>query len=257
VLPAKTGEATFVVYLKGVAGVPGSEGLASLLVSRLLDLTVLVGSIGLAGLVIAVGAGGAAQREWLLPTSAALLALAAVLAVLCARSRWLVQLFVWSSRRLRLDRIHLGQRIVAKAEGFGAALHHASAEGRLLGGALLSLPLWLLVFLFYAVLARGLGLAEHGSLVRTAFGAGLATVANLLPINGFAGFGTQEAGWSIGFRLLGVPRELALSTGIGVHLVQLFNVVLMGVVGHAFMGLVGRARPAGDPPRSDDVAPRA
>jgi uncharacterized membrane protein YbhN (UPF0104 family) len=66
-------------------------------------------------------------------------------------------------------------------------------------------------------------------------------LTNLLPINAFAGFGTQEGGWVLGFGLLGVERELALSTGIAVHLVQLSNTVLFGAIGHVAMGLLGAA----------------
>ena len=65
-----------------------------------------------------------------------------------------------------------------------------------------------------------------------------AMLANLLPINGFAGAGTQELGWVVGFRMLGVPEDLALSTGLGVHLVQLFNVVALGLLGHLAMALL-------------------
>jgi hypothetical protein len=99
------------------------------------------------------------------------------------------------------------------------------------------------VFLFYALLVRGLGGAQDLSFAQAVFGSGLSTVANLLPINGFAGFGSQEAGWVVGVGALGVPRELALSTGLAVHVVQLFNVLLLGLLGHLFMGLMSaRAR---------------
>ena len=41
VLPLKSGEATFILYSTGVGGVPPRASMASLLVSRLIDLTVL------------------------------------------------------------------------------------------------------------------------------------------------------------------------------------------------------------------------
>ncbi len=56
-----------------------------------------------------------------------------------------------------------------------------------------------------------------------------------------AGFGTQEGGWVLGFGLLGVERELALSTGIAVHLAQLFNTALFGAIGHVAMGMIPAA----------------
>lgn len=240
VLPAKTGELSFVVYMKALCGVPASEGLASLLVSRLLDLAVLTGGIGLASLAIASTGGDGDERAWLWPLGGALVALSGLLGLFCKRSDLLVLLLARLVRALRLDRVRLGAAALGRAEALAHALREASERGRLAYAALLSLPLWAGVFLFYAVLARDLGIGERGNLAEVAFGSGLATVSNLLPINGFAGFGTQEAGWAIGFRLLGVPPDVALATGVGVHIVQLFNVVLMGLLGQLALGWIGR-----------------
>ena len=91
-------------------------------------------------------------------------------------------------------------------------------------------------------------MSETVDLSQAALGSGLAVVANLLPINGFAGFGTQEAGWVLGFGALGVPKDVATATSVGVHLVQLGNVVLLGLLGHIAMALLA--------PRRDERAAR-
>ena len=100
--------------------------------------------------------------------------------------------------------------------------------------------MWLLIFIFYGILARGFGLPEDLGISGAAFGSSLAVLTNLLPINSFAGFGTQEGGWVLGFGLLGVPRDLALSTGLGVHLAQLASTLLLGILGHLVMGWMPR-----------------
>lgn len=238
VLPAKTGEASFVVYLKALCGVRGAESLASLLLSRLLDLATLAGGVGAAALALALLEGGA-SRAWALPVGGALLAAALALGLLCLRSELVPAGARALARILRLDRAGLGARLAAATEQVAAALREAGRGGRLFAGALVSLPLWLGVFLFYAVLARGLGIDVD--LAHATFGSGLAIAANLLPVNGLAGFGTQEAGWVVGFGLLGVPRDLALASGLGAHLVQLANVILFGLLAHLALGLLPRA----------------
>ena len=96
---------------------------------------------------------------------------------------------------------------------------------------------------FFAVLAKAMGLPEHFTFAEATFGSSLAVMFNLLPVNGVAGVGTQEAGWVTGFsQFLGVDRSVALSTGIGCHLVQLFNVVVMGIAAHLAMGVMPRLR---------------
>jgi len=53
---------------------------------------------------------------------------------------------------------------------------------------------------------------------------------------------------------LGVPRDLALSTGLGVHLAQLASTVLLGVLGHLAMGWLPRASaPLGEPAEPPDL----
>jgi hypothetical protein len=98
------------------------------------------------------------------------------------------------------------------------------------------------VISFYAVLFPAFGWPEGQMIVVPAvLAAGFATLANLLPVNGFAGFGTQEGGWVVGMSLWGVDPELALAIGVSAHLVQLGNVVLFGLLGHLGMALLPKA----------------
>lgn len=240
VLPAKTGEAAFVVYLKTVAGVSGARGLASLVVSRILDLAVLCALLAAACARIAAGGAGTLGAPAVL-----LAALAIFFGLLALRSHAVVPVAERIARALRIDRTGLGTRLLARSREVGEALASAGGDRRVLGAGLLSVPIWLGVFLFYAVLARGMGLAGVG-LPELTFGSSVAVLFNLLPVNGLAGFGTQEAGWTFGFGLVGVDPDLALATGIGAHFVQLLDVCLFGVAGHLVMGALGTRRPAGE-----------
>ncbi len=240
VLPAKTGEASFIVYLKRFAGVSGARGLASLLVSRLLDLAVMCTAVSLACFYLASTASDSVRERVgdLVPLAVLLLGLTLVLAVLCARGHLLVSFFERLSKLLRLDRLKLGRKVLDRTVDVEEALRLAGGEGRLALAALLTLPIWMLVFAFYSVLGTNLGLPVTTSYPEVAFGSSATVMFNLLPVNGVAGFGTQEMGWTLGFEILGVDRKLALASGISTHLVQLFNVCLFGVIGHLFMGLV-------------------
>jgi len=235
VLPAKTGEGTLVVYLKRVCGVAAGEGLASLVVSRLLDLATLSLFLGVATLLLA--SEGSLPPEWSWPLGVSLVGAALSFLLFSARADLLVRVATAVLGRLRLDRTRLGGWMRSKADEVAAALRVASRDGRLLGSALLSLPLWVLAFSFFIVLARHFGIGESVGVLEATFASAWAVVANLLPINGFAGAGTQELGWVVGFTQVGVDEAVALSAGLGAHLVQLANVVLFGVIGHAAMAL--------------------
>src|SRR6185436_19142593 len=158
--------------------------------------------------------------------------LAGLFLLLSLRGDLLVRGLESGLRRLRVQRLSPGQRLLERTNGLALALRAASGGWRLALAALLTAPMWFTIFGFYALLARAFGIPESVSFLARAFGASLATLFNLLPINAAAGAGTQELGWVTGFRLLGVEKGLALTSGIGVHLVQLFNVVAMGLVAH-------------------------
>jgi len=239
VLPAKVGEASLVLYLRRVADVPAAHGLALLLVSRLLDLATLTGGLALACLGLAAG-GEVGELTWLVPLGASLALATLLLAWLVARGERLVFLVRRVLALLRLERTALGRRMEALLTRVIEALGEVSGRSRVLG-ALATLPIWVCVFLFYATLARGLGL-EQFSYPMTVFGSGLAILGSLLPLNGFAGFGVQDLGWAAGFTLLGASAELAASTGVAAHLIYLFHIAAFGLCGHLAMGFLARRR---------------
>jgi len=240
VLPAKTGEAALVVYLRLHCGVSTAVGLAALLVSRFLDGAAMCVALSLA--CFSLHASGRYEGLHWLGTAGGLLAvLAAVFLVLCVRGDLLVRVVGRGLRWLRLHRWRRGEVVLQRLEALALALRGTGHGGRLIAPALATAPVWCSVFAFYLVLARAMGMPPAVSFPETAFGASLAGLANLLPLNGMAGVGTQELGWVAGFhRFLGVDYEVALATGVGVHLVQLANVVGMGLLAHLAMGVMPR-----------------
>jgi len=241
-LPAKTGEASFVVYLRMQCAVPSAIGFASLLVSRMLDAATLCFGLSLACLWLA-HTGRYPGLTWLGNAGMVLILFCAVFTVLSVRGDLLVRLIARVLRWMRVHHLGFGERMLGKANQVALALRSAGGNGRLYLAAGITFPIWLLVFGFFAVLAKAMGLPEHFTFAEATFGSSLAVMFNLLPVNGVAGVGTQEAGWVTGFsQFLGVDRSVALSTGIGCHLVQLFNVVVMGIAAHLAMGVMPRLR---------------
>ncbi|MCY2960337.1 MAG: lysylphosphatidylglycerol synthase transmembrane domain-containing protein [Planctomycetota bacterium] len=234
VLPAKLGEATFVVYANRACGVPAHAGIASLVVSRLLDLAVLAAGFSIACFVIAASAAFPAI-DWFVPLGGGLAVVAVVLFWLTLRSDLLARFASATIRFLGIARTALGARVATRIDGIAGALREAGGEGRLLRAALVSIPIWFVIFLFCAVLARALGLPASTTLAEATFGSSLAILTSLIPVSAFANFGTLELGWVLGFGTLGVSHDLALATGLGLHAVQLVHIVALGLISHAFL----------------------
>lgn len=244
VLPAKTGEASWVVYLRAFTGVPSAPGIASLVVSRLLDAAVLACSLSLACVYLATH-GGHGNLEEIAKYGAPLALIGVGLAAITIRGDLLVHLLSKSLRFARLHKWELGERLVEKITQIAHAMREAGRGHRLGVAALLTVPVWFCIFGFYAMLARGMNIDADLdvalSFPEAIFGSSLAVLANLLPINGAAGVGTQELGWTYGFVMLGIQESRALTVGLAVHFVQLFNVVAVGLFCHLAMKSMARA----------------
>ena len=238
-LPAKTGEASWVVYLKSHCGVRAATGLASLVVARLLDGAVLCSALAASCLYLGMS-GRYDHLEFLAWMGWSLIGLMLVFALFAWRGDWMVKIVTAVLKFARLHHWHLGDRFLASLYQVALALRDAGTGHRLGIAAALTIPIWGCVFLFYHLHSRHLGIPADYSYFETIFGSSLAVMANLLPVNGMAGAGTQEGGWTAGFGLIGVDTSVALETSLGVHAVQLFNVVSMGVVAHLIMGAMPR-----------------
>lgn len=234
VLPAKVGEATLVWHLRRL-GVPAAEGFVALAVSRLLDLAVLLAAFGVAALGLGLGAEGE-RLPWLVPLGAVSVPTALALFVVVARGA-----AAWRPVPALLARLGVsGAGWRGRAQGFAARVGEALAvvdRGRRRRATASSVVVWALILGYYAVLARGLGIElGAGGLV---FGASLAVLGGLVPASGFLGFGMLDVGWVAGFAVLGVPRELAVASGLAFHVLYLAGVGLLGVLGHV---VVARTR---------------
>lgn len=238
-LPAKTGEAVLPVYLKRLCGVAASDGLATLVVSRLLDLAVLCTILACACLWMSLSI--AEAPAWMLPLALGLAVAAAFGVVVSARGDLVVRLLAWMLRATHLGGTRLGRKLDGLSHRVAESLRAAGGARPLVRGVALSLPLWALVFVFLVLLGHGFGLQQPHGPMGDVFGAACSLLAHMLPISVFAGVGTQEAGWMVGFQLLGVPEDQALSTGLGVYTVFRLNVVLLGLLGHLAMSLLGAA----------------
>lgn len=239
ILPVKLGEVTWVLYLKRTSGVPAEHGLATLALSRLLDLVLMLAMLGVS--CFALVADGTLEREWAWTLGLPAAVGSAGLLVLSLRADWAVvavQQLLGVVRRVTPRR---AEKLAAGLEAFRTALRSAASGGRLWRGLALSVPLWVGTFGFFTLLASGFEMAPGLTVIDGWFGCTWALLANLLPVNGLAGAGTQELGWVVGFGLLGVPKDAALSAGLGVHAVHLFNVVALGLAGHVGMGLLRAA----------------
>lgn len=62
------------------------------------------------------------------------------------------------------------------------------------------------------------------------FGSTISVIVNALPISGIGNWGTMEAGWIAGFLLVGISKEKAIATALGVHLMIFILILLLSFI---------------------------
>ncbi|MCX7682547.1 MAG: flippase-like domain-containing protein [Anaerolineae bacterium] len=226
ILPARTGELTYIALLRA-RGVSVADGLASLALARLLDLAALA--------VLVLGAVALAAERQMYFGALRWFALALgviLLLVLFWADRLagvMVRALAWAAGRLGVRQWGVVHRGLAGAERTAGALG-AFAHSRELYAITLALSLlqWAVNFAVYYALLNGLGLGLD--LSGTVIASSIASLVAVLPVQGLIGFGTYEAGWTVGLVPLGVARSTAIATGFSIHILMLLlSVLLVGL----------------------------
>ncbi len=217
-LPARLGTLVYIYLVNTRLGVPFEAAAASFSLAFIFDMIAIAPLILAAVLAAGLGTG--------LPPGALLVGAGGLCAVSVAVLYALPFLFRISGtigRKLKLFGQTRTERLVARLEGVGREIDAARKQG--VYGRLLLLSVLVrvgkyasLYVLLYALLApMGYGLRDL-PVSKVFLGMCAAEVAASTPISGIAGFGVYEGTWSLVFRLLGFPEEMANLTSISHHL---------------------------------------
>ncbi len=238
IMPARTGELTFLYYSKSMAGIKASSSLHVLLVSRMADLVVVAIFFIVSLLVFSGG-----HASPLLLASAVFMGLVSLfflfrlsLAVIIGRKIFdlLVSLF-------RLESRSAVKKINEKIDMLMEEFSDRRMRRIMPIIALTSLLVWgaLYTFSFLTIRAFNVDISYLAAIV----GSTGAVLTNVLPINSFGSFGTLEAGWTGGFLFVGMSMQDAVTTGFGSHLINFFVGALIALVCFLIVTLGGKKEP--------------
>jgi glycosyltransferase 2 family protein len=234
-LPFRTGELAYAFLVKraGTAGL--GESLFSLLLLRILDSTMVV-ILFAAALAFHQGTYLGDRTIGLLAASGVALAGIVMILFLVPMLRLGLRLGRWVLSGLKLAH---RARVSALLQKIGEAVETFAEAQRstLLQISSLSLVQWLLTFGAFHALMLAFGIPV--TLSQTVLGSTAAVVTSFLPIGGIGSFGTLEAGWALGFVLVGLDKEVAISSGFGVSISTFIFNAILGLLGWAGLALLG------------------
>ena len=227
VLPSKLGELSYPYFLNKISGMSMTEGLASLIASRVYDFFIILmiflfASIGfqtffkinlifiillsglLIGLILFVFFHMSSFLGWFSN-------------VLGRIAKW-NPFKNWKSLQWSQRKIH------DVAEDFYAI----KARRTYLQVSLASLCSWIMVFWTFYAFLRGFGIDI--SFPNVVFASTLAIITSALPISGLGNWGMLEVGWAAGFLMAGLSKEEAIASGFGVHIMVFAICIVIGFI---------------------------
>lgn len=216
-LPAKTGDVSYIFLAKGRLNIPLSEGTATLFASRFYDFGII--ALILAS-ILPFSRNG--MPEWIYQS-------AVIFCLLVLLGSLGVFLFIRYSKPVLPKGTSKNSfiiRIQQAWEKFIAGLREIQTNGANLRVALITLGIWFCLYSDYYFIAQSLGTPItlfHISIISIVM-----VPLTLLPLQGFANIGTHEIGWASVLVAFGYPYDTALAIAVGSHFILLLSVLLMG-----------------------------
>jgi glycosyltransferase 2 family protein len=239
-LPARTGELSYVYLLKTEQNKTTGESLASLIIARIFDFIII--SILFFLLFLCINN---------LPPAISTAVVMGIL-ILFLMVSFLFGLLFYGNTFLKIQKnlahflnfknIPAGDYISKKSEEIFYCFETFKTGKRdmHISVILLSIGIWVMSYSVFYLIAISMHIPSDP--IQILFAVSFAVFSTVLPIQGIGGFGTMEGGWALGFISVGLTKEVAINTGFGFHLVLLLFCISLGIFGYLNMYLARRAK---------------
>jgi uncharacterized protein (TIRG00374 family) len=216
ILPSKLGELSYPYLLNKDSGMNVTEGLASLIVSRVYDFVII--------LIILLSVSIGFQNLFEANSTPVILLVILLIGFLVFGLFYMSSLLRWLSNGLGKISRWTGSRnarfvlwIQKKVSDMAEDFYAITSRHTHFPVSLTSLAAWVMLFCTFYAYMKGFGVEVP--FTKLIFGSTVSVITNALPISGFGNWGTMEAGWAAGFLMVGVSKEKAIATGFGVHII--------------------------------------
>jgi uncharacterized protein (TIRG00374 family) len=231
ILPARSGELSYIYMLKKYHNKSTGEGVATLLVARVLDFIIISLLFFVSSLFVNDLPEMFSSIIWLVVLFMVLLAIF-LMTLLYAGDTFLrfVNAILIS---FKLDNNVLFNFFLGKAKDIVDSFKNIKNNGKMMELCIVSFSIWLtLYFLNYTLIeSLNIDISFFEVLLASTF----VVFMSILPVQGLGGFGTYEVGWTIGFVGIGLSKEIAINSGVVVHIIGIVYYVLLGLYGYQYL----------------------
>jgi glycosyltransferase 2 family protein len=216
VLPSKLGELSYPYLLNKNSGMNVTEGLASLVVSRVYDFVIVLMVL----LSVSIGF----QDLFKVNSTLVILLVTLLIGLIVFGLFYMSSFLRWFSNGLGKISNWAGSRsakfvlwIQKKMDDMAEDFYAIKSRHTHFSVSLASLASWAMIFCAFYAYMKAFGVEIP--FTKMIFGSTVGVIANALPVSGIGNWGTLEAGWAAGFIMVGLSKEKAIATGFGVHII--------------------------------------
>lgn len=239
VLPSRSGEVTFVYMMRQQHDVPAGEAAAVLVVARIFDYLAVATLFVITALLSLPRLPGYAL--WVVLTVTLLLLLTvAVLAAIPWLGQWGLGLLERLLGHRRLRKLTLSTLILRASQAAVRAFEAIRSVRTYALTGLCSLLIWLGTFAWFWSFLAARGIQTNAA--EMIVGATFAVLSKAIPFITVGGLGAHEAGWTVGFMLVGFDRHTAIASGFAVNILTLLASLLCGGLGLTSLFLARRRK---------------
>lgn len=227
ILPARTGEISYVYLSKKLHEIPVGEGVASLMVARVFDL-ITISSFFFISIIFIRDLPDLGSK-----IIGLIIVLLAFVLLLFLALLFFGERFIDTIRRvangINVLRFSFVQYLLRKGDETVQSFKLMKSK-KLFGYVFVtSIAVWCSQYSMLCVLANAMGIAL--TLWCMIFAITFVFFTTILPIQTIGGFGIIESGWAFGFMVMGVSKNEAIASGFSIHIIMLIFALVIGVLG--------------------------
>ena len=225
-LPVRTGELSYIYLLKKINNRTTGEGFATLLVARIFDFIAITLLFFISFIFARDLLPELSNIIWILLI---FLFILVILLLMVIYAREPIRLLKYILKITCLDRLSISKYILNIVEEGNKSIEKIHIKDFFIKGLSISIFIWFLNDLIVFLLLKGMDITLPFQIV--VLGATFSLLSMIIPIQGIAGFGTQEGFWVFAFVPLGVSLDKAISSGFVFHIVIILYFLILGSIG--------------------------
>jgi len=226
-LPARTGELSYIYLLKKLNQKTIGDGIATLVVSRIFDFIALIILFFLAIVLITDIPKIIMDALWIIAIFGFFLLI--ILVLLLTRGKKFVIQMQKSAERLHCEHNPGVHYLIRKGFETIESLDRIQMKKSISALMISSLLIWGVNYFVVYLLMMGMNFQL--SIFIVILGGTFILLTTVLPIQGVAGFGTTETIWTLVFVPLGLSVDQAIVSGFCYHIVIILYFTILGIYG--------------------------